>query len=504
MTATQQSSRSILIADPDVDTVRELRRVLKDDYEVILVKDGSKALEQSILKQPDLVLFDRHCPLIGATQFVRIIRANPRTEDIPIILISDVPLGAASLPGFLQGVLVKPLNLDEVRAHVAAVMRKVDAVKQVGGEDGAVSGSLDQISMPDLLQIFSLNRRSGCLQLTGPDKRSAEVFVHDGRIEEAACGDARGEKALYRVLGWRGGRFAFIPTRRSPTVSLASSTDSLLMEGMRQSDELERIVPEMPSGSARLERLVPVESLPEGLHPITAEILGLLEYYPRLGDLVDKAKATDLEVYLALRSLFSAGILRAVEAGAALVQPALLSQEEIVELRARLKRAGLAPTYLGSPKVAVLARDVGSLKPLSSALMRLYGFVAADLERLHRLGVGPIGTLQLDAHLGVEIFAVSSDERLLPLAFSLSAGTVAGMVLGRDTLGSMGRAVHLLEEERRATLIVVRAPAEPELEPQPRRLDLALPGLDEESVRLLVHRVLTQAAGREDLRGGTL
>src|SRR5688572_26785987 len=103
-----KAARSILIADPDVETVRELKRVLKDDYDVLLVKDGSKALEQSILKQPDLVLFDRQCPLIGATQFVRIIRANPRTEDIPIILMSDVPVGSASLPGFLQGVLVKP------------------------------------------------------------------------------------------------------------------------------------------------------------------------------------------------------------------------------------------------------------------------------------------------------------------------------------------------------------------------------------------------------------
>ncbi len=182
--------RTILIADPDVAVVKSLKGVLQDDYEVIAVRDGSKALEQSVLKYPDLILFDRHCPLIGATQFLRILRSNPRTEEIPIVILSDAPLAAQSMPGFLQGVLVKPLNLDEVRAHVASVFRKLEAVRRAGaGEDGAVTGKLDQISMPDLLQIFSVNRRSGCLQLTrAPGQPAAEVYLHDGRIEEALVG----------------------------------------------------------------------------------------------------------------------------------------------------------------------------------------------------------------------------------------------------------------------------------------------------------------------------
>src|SRR5688572_25358996 len=110
----------VLIADPDAEVVRSLKRALGDDFEVVVAKDGSKALEQSILKAPDLILFDRASPLIGATQFVRILRANPRTEEIPIILMSETPVAAGTIPGFLQGVLVKPLNLDEVRAHVTA------------------------------------------------------------------------------------------------------------------------------------------------------------------------------------------------------------------------------------------------------------------------------------------------------------------------------------------------------------------------------------------------
>ncbi len=494
----------VLIAEPDTEVVRSLKQGFSEDFDVVAAKDGSKALELSILKSPSLILFDRSCPLIGATQFVRILRANPRTEEIPIILMSDVPLAAGTIPGFLQGVLVKPLNLDEVRAHIAAVLRKVDDVKTVSDKDGAVSGSLEQISMPDLLQIFSLNRRSGSLQLTSPQRESAEVFLHEGRIEEAMIGSAKGEKALYRLLTWRAGRFAFMPGRRAPTVSLSSSTDSLLMEGMRQADELERVLAEMPKAHATLERLVPNEALPEGLHPVTAEILGLVEFYPRLSELADKAKATDLEVYLALRSLLTANVLRASLAGDAPTAATLLTPDELVELRSRLRRAGLSPTFQSCPKALVVVADGKALKTTAQHLSRLPGFKSADLETVSRVGFGTLGELELDPGMIVTFAAVSTDDRLLPLAYGLSAGTVAALVVGSSNADELTRVLHLIENERRATLLVARRKGEPALPATSRRIDLELPDHGEASLRDAVHRLMTQAAGREDLRGGTL
>jgi len=500
--------RTLLIAEPDIEVARSLKTAFKDDFEVIVVKDGSKALEQSVLRYPDLILFDRHCPLIGATQFLRILRSNPRTEEIPLVILSDAAIAASSMPGFLQGVLVKPLNMDEVRSHVATVLRKVDAVKEVGvgHEDGAVSGSLEQISMPDLLQIFSVNRRSGSLQLTSAtDRQTAEVFVHDGRIEEALLGNTRAEKALYRLLGWQQGRFAFMPGRRAPSVSLSSGTDSLLMEGMRQTDELERLRPEMPSPNAVLERLMPADSLPEGLHAVTAEIVSLVEFYPRVGDLVDKAKPADLEVYLALKSLLQAGYLRAVEAGPSKREDTLLSQEEVVDLRSRLRHAGLPPTYQNCPKVAVLAPEAAHLRSFAAGLAVIPGWQSADLEQLYRGGIGPLGSLQLDTGLAVQVYVVSIDHRLLPFTFGLSAGTVAALLLGTAGAERAARALAVLENERRASLLVARLGSEAPLEASSRRVDLVVESfVAEGAVRKVARTLLTQVAGRDNLRGGAL
>ncbi|MBC7792454.1 MAG: response regulator, partial [Clostridia bacterium] len=291
MMSAEARRRTILIADPDLEVARQLKKGLQDNFEILVARDGSKALELSVLRYPDLIMFYRNCPLIGATQFLRILRSNPRTEEIPLIVLSDEEVVVMNT-GYLDGVLVKPLNLDEVRAHITQVFRRSDAVREVGHEGGAVSGSLEQISMADLLQVFAMNRRTGMLQLQSGTV-SAEVYVRDGRIEEALCGGTRGEKALYRLIGFRAGQFSFSPGRTAPSVSIDSATDALLIEGMRQADELERVRTELPPSFALLEQVVARDEVPEGLHPVTAELLQALPNAPRVADLIDRSSATD-------------------------------------------------------------------------------------------------------------------------------------------------------------------------------------------------------------------
>lgn len=496
--------RTILIADPDLEVARSLKRGLGEHFDILAARDGSKALELSVLRYPDLILFYRACPLIGATQFLRILRTNPRTEEIPLIILSDEPSAVSSVPGFLEGVLVKPLNIDEVRAHVANVLRRVDAVKEVGQEEGAVSGGLEQISMVDLLQVFAMNRRTGVLQLSGgPERRNAEVYVNEGRIEEAVVGSARGEKALYRLLGWRQGRFSFTPDRRAPSVSINHTTDTLLMEGMRQNDELERLRPELPASSAMVERCVVAEDTPSGLHPVTAEILELLQFYPRVADLLDRARATDLEVSQALRSLIGAGLARVARSIADPATRRLFTQEQIFELRSRLRRAGLSPTYLNCPKIAVVATSSHDLRTLGAALSRWMEFKGHDLEHVERMFFGSFGTLDFEQGFSIDLFAVSPDERMLPLAFASSAGTVAALVLGTGELDVISGALRLLETERRASMVFVRRSHEPPPPAHKRRTVLEVDAINEEEIHRVMQMVLKQAA-TADLRGVSL
>src|SRR5512142_3449747 len=104
--------RKILFADPDPSTVRVLAPALRQmGYQVHAARDGSRALQIAILRFPDLVLLDAKCPLLDARAFVRILRTNPRTERIPVILTGEG--GGDEAHGRLGTFLRKPFNLDE-------------------------------------------------------------------------------------------------------------------------------------------------------------------------------------------------------------------------------------------------------------------------------------------------------------------------------------------------------------------------------------------------------
>lgn len=488
--------RKILIADSDRETVKALKVGLRDSFHVVAARDGSRALELAITEYPDLIMFYRHCPLIGAKQFLRILRTNPRTETIPLIILSDDPMTGATLPGYLEGVLVKPLNLDEVRGRLRSVFQRVDAAREVGQERGEVQGSIAQISMVDLLQVFAMNRRSGCIRLHGgPDRESAEVFVAEGRIEDARVGLARGEKALYRLLAWTDGTFSFVPGLSAATSTITASTDTLLIEGMRQGDELARIRDEMPASDAEVRRLVAPEELPPGLHPVTAEIFDLLNYYSRVGDLIDRAQATDLEVALALQSLAANDVVRLVETtvddG---VQP-LLTQEAVFDVLGRLRQAAVAPTFLHRPRLVVLCVSPDRLREFSGSLMRLAEFSAGNLEHVVAVGFGSLGTLDLGSGFTPELYALAPDERLLPLAFSLSAGCVGAILLGPAD-GSVTPVLAMLSRERRIGVVAARRSATEHTDVE--LLDVVdIRELDEAAARTLIQRALSAVNAAE-------
>src|SRR5512144_2056880 len=200
--------RKLLVVDPDPGIVRALAPELRQrGYQVHAARDGSRALQIAILRFPDLVLFDERSPLVDARTFVRILRTNPRTERIPVVLTGDaVDVDRARLGTYLR----KPFNQDEVLARIEQIFRRVEAAKAVSGESREIEGNLAQIPLVDLLQILAVNRKTGRLALEREGER-AEIALEQGRVVDARVGTAGGEKALYRLLGRREGQFAFVP-----------------------------------------------------------------------------------------------------------------------------------------------------------------------------------------------------------------------------------------------------------------------------------------------------
>ena len=192
--------RKVLIADPDLEAVRALTRALRQKgFQVHYAPDGSRALEVAVLRHPDLVLFDEACRLLDARTFAQILRTNPRTERIPVVVTASSPDAERLRTTARDGYLRKPYNLAEVLGRIEHLFRRAEAAHEMQGDAHDIEGSLSQLSIPDLLQILGMNRRSGRLELTrGPER--GEIAVADGRPVNARLGRVEGEKAAARPV----------------------------------------------------------------------------------------------------------------------------------------------------------------------------------------------------------------------------------------------------------------------------------------------------------------
>ena len=425
-------TRKILIADADPETLRLLAPPLRQrGYQVHSARDGSRALQIAILRFPDLILLDERTPLVDTRTFVRILRTNPRTERIPVVLTGVAPdVDRARLGSFLA----KPLVLDEVLARVEQIFRRADA-SRAAGESRELEGNLAQIPLPDLLQILAVNRKSGRLTVEREGEK-AEVTLAEGRVVDAQLGAVVAEKALWRLLTRREGQFAFLPAVAGAAAAperITRRLDDLLLEGLRQADELARLAPSLPAARDRVELLVAPADLPGGLHPVTAEVVALLGSPRPFGELIDRCRASDLEASRGVAALLERGFARVREAAAPAPPARLLAPHELHALRGRIA-AGRASGARAVGKVVVAGGGPLARAAARARFATVPGFVpepaTAGPDGGEGAGsFGTLGRLSLGDGVRVDLVELPGEPEQRPLWRPFAAGAVGALVL---------------------------------------------------------------------------
>jgi len=103
-------------------------------------------------------------------------------------------------------------------------------------ESRGVSGSLQEMSLPDMIQVLSQARKTGSLRIRSKGE-SGQVDFAEGGVVDAALGERLGEEAINQMLKFTEGDFAFDPTTKPTSRRISQSTDAILLEGMRRLDE---------------------------------------------------------------------------------------------------------------------------------------------------------------------------------------------------------------------------------------------------------------------------
>ena len=115
------------------------------------------------------------------------------------------------------------------------------------------AGRVADMPVVDVIQTIEVSRKSGVIQFVADRQRTAAIYFRDGKVIDAEAGTLQGEDAVYRLLTWSEGEFevVFRTVRRREVIT--TSSQGLLMEGMRRLDEWSRLLEQLPPLSHRFE-----------------------------------------------------------------------------------------------------------------------------------------------------------------------------------------------------------------------------------------------------------
>jgi len=141
--------------------------------------------------------------------------------------------------------IIKLVTTDGPPAPTAQPRKKLEEVAagRRTNQVRSMSGAIDEVPLPDLLQLFGPSRKTAMLVIK-TDTDTGKVFLERGSIVWAAINDSElltAEKAVHRILAWRHGTFYMEPLEKVDLpVRIELSTEAALMEGMRILDEVNR------------------------------------------------------------------------------------------------------------------------------------------------------------------------------------------------------------------------------------------------------------------------
>jgi diguanylate cyclase (GGDEF)-like protein len=125
---TEEVEERLLIVDDDPFIARLLEIELQAaGYKVRVANDGQQAIDMVRGDPPDLVITDVMMPHVDGFELTRMLRQDPRTAAVSVIILTARGLSADKLEGFAIGAddyIVKPFDTPELLARVRGVLRR--------------------------------------------------------------------------------------------------------------------------------------------------------------------------------------------------------------------------------------------------------------------------------------------------------------------------------------------------------------------------------------------
>lgn len=197
-------------------------------------------------------------------------------------------------------------------AQVKQNLEKVAAVQSARQTRTAMTGKLDEVPLPDLLQLFHTSKKNGVLVVR--NEHEGRIYMRQGKIYYAVIDDNHElgpQKSFNRIVTWEQGEFELQPPDNQEFMTeLDESTEHLLMDALRQLDEFRRIQGSLPAADQALTISVPLEVPLRDLNPDELDMVQLALNWGTMQGILDHAPQDDVTAGTMIANLLERGYLR--------------------------------------------------------------------------------------------------------------------------------------------------------------------------------------------------
>ena len=223
-------SATVLVVDDEKDLLELVRYHLeKDGLKCLEAGDGETALQMARERLPDLIVLDLMLPGVDGLEVCRILRKDPKTAAVAIIMLTAKAEEVDRIVGLEMGAddyMVKPFSPRELVARVKAVLRRgqshdIPAVKHVGTlevDEGkhqvSIAGNVVDLTVKEFDLLCGLMKVNGRVlnreqimetvwgYSNAVDIESRTVDVHIRRLREK-LGDEQKRVVTVKGVGYR-------------------------------------------------------------------------------------------------------------------------------------------------------------------------------------------------------------------------------------------------------------------------------------------------------------
>ena len=146
MSSSSERRYTVLVVDDNADLVESMSFALRTlgGFRVEVAVDGADGLEKAVMLQPDCMVVDVKMPGINGLQLVRVLRGDPETAEIPLVILSALVQDIDQALGMYAGAdqyltkPAKPLALIEAihRAIELSEEERQRRLRKLAEDDG--------------------------------------------------------------------------------------------------------------------------------------------------------------------------------------------------------------------------------------------------------------------------------------------------------------------------------------------------------------------------------